>query len=643
MGSNKRLSEVSARSLAFLSILVGVICGASCGGSGGDGGGFADGGSSGSSGGGCVGFGCASDDSGGSSGGFGGSSGGSSGGPTTKLIVSDFPGTLPSSVNAAMLKAGGQPGSMKWLYPYDATVFPGGILAPVLQWSQTGTPNGVYVHMSSKLFDYQGGFAGASPTRLQIPQTRWDQAWGQSGGAADPLTVELSTSTGGTVATIREKWTFALGSLKGVVYYNTYTSPQVSNNGAVMRIAPGASAPTAFISIAGTSPFGPCISCHSLSANGSMLVAQQHFYPGGLQAPGSMSFNLTGGATPNPTAPLASTTNDDWGFGGVYPDGSRLLTCGEAGMTGGLFPAGPGNNPGMIGPKPTVMYDTKTGMTINLTGLSVKYAMMPMFSPDGTKVVFNDFDNGNGHSLMVMDFNAATNTFSNPKSIYKDANNFPGWPFFTPDNSQVIFVSGDSSNFASLRNPPVQASPTDIAAGDLWLVNLSNNTAHRMDAADGYLNGNSYLPYPGRDEHLNFYPTVTPVASGGYFWAYFTSRRNYGNMIAGPVTDSQSKKIWVTAIKIGGTPGSDVSAPAFYLPGQELASGNIRAFSALAPCKGNGNSCDTGTDCCTGSCNSKKCGVAAGCSATDGTCKTVADCCDKSNQCYGGFCAVIVQ
>ena len=131
---------------------------------------------------------------------------------------------------------------------------------------------------------------------------------------------------------------FALGSLKGSIYYNTYTSPQVANNGAVMRIQPGAATPTALLTIPGTSPVGPCISCHSLSADGSTLVAQRHQYPPGLVQ--SESYDLKNNGVPNPNSPLAKVINDDWGFSALYPDGSRLLTDGSPGQSGPILGAG---------------------------------------------------------------------------------------------------------------------------------------------------------------------------------------------------------------------------------------------------------------------------------------------------------------
>jgi hypothetical protein len=594
--------------------------------------------------------------SGGDDGGSSGSSGSSSGSfgddgsvgfgdgghpnPTGPVNVNECPGMLTAAQVTALQAGGAVDPAMKWLYPYDGTVFPGGITAPVLQWTpQSGGASGIYLHLHSMLFDYKGCFPGQTAMQLPVPDAAWVTAWLQSTGANDPLTVEMTTIVNTTVSgPISEKWTFALGSLKGVVYYNTYTSPQVMNNGAVMVIQPGAAKPTPFLTIPGMSPTGPCISCHSVSASGSMIVAQRHQYPGGLIQ--SESYDLLKTPVPNPAMPLATIKTDDWGFSAVFPDGSRVLTDGQPGMTSGLFPAGPGDNPGMEGPKASTMYDPNTGQTIPFTGLTGTHAMMPSFSPDGTKLAFNDTDNGGGHTLVVMDFDKSTNTLSNAKQVFKDTGGYPGWPFFTPDSSSVVFYDGDSSNFASSHDPPGNT----VAQGNLYLVDVASSVAHALDAANGLLaNGSTYLPYGTRDQNLSFYPTVSPVAAGGYFWVFFTSRRNYGNTLVDANDNPPSKKLWVSAITIGGKPGLDASHPAFYLPGQELASGNIRAFATLSPCKTDGMSCSTGIDCCGGACNNGSCGEPMGCSNVDEKCTTSADCCNTGLQCINGFCASVVQ
>jgi hypothetical protein len=284
------------------------------------------------------------------------------------------------------------------------------------------------------------------------------------------------------------------------------------------------------------------------------------------------------------------------------------------------------------------MYDPRSGTTIAMTGF-VQYAQMPMFSRDGTKIVFNDYDSGGGHSLAMMDFDSTRNAFSNKVSLFTDPSLYPGWPFFTPDGKWVVFALGSSPNYASLTNPPSPGTGTS----DLYVVDVASHTAHALDAANGFANGASYMPYPNRDEHLGFYPTVSPVAAGGYFWVFFTSRRNYGNTIVGSVDDPKSKKLWVTALSLDAQPGTDPSHAAFYLRGQEEASGNIRAFATLAPCKGNGQACSSGIDCCGGFCQNGQCGGAQGCAHTDEKCSSDADCCDHSQRCIGGFCAVVTK
>jgi hypothetical protein len=258
--------------------------------------------------------------------------------------------------------------------------------------------------------------------------------------------------------------------------------------------------------------------------------------------------------------------------------------------------------------------------------------MMPSFAPDGSKVVFNDYDNGQGHSLAIMDFDNATNTFSNRKEIFRDAGLFPGWPFFTPDAKKVVFALGDGSDFATAQDPPLWRQ---LNHSDLYVVDSAGSTKPvLLELASGG-------PLNTRDQHLNYYPTVSPVAAGGYFWVFFTSRRSYGNVMTQPETDATTKKIWVSAIDIE-SGGADPSHPAFYLPGQELASGNIRAFATLSPCHSDGSSCATGIDCCSGFCVEGSCSPPKGCSNVEDKCKINEDCCD-SLRCIGGFCGSVVK
>jgi hypothetical protein len=205
----------------------------------------------------------------------------------------------------------------------------------------------------------------------------------------------------------------------------------------------------------------------------------------------------------------------------------------------------------------------------------------------------------------------------------------------------VIFALGDKADYTTFDQ---------MARSDLMIVDVATKTAAQLQIADGYRNGAFYLPGgEKRDAHLSFYTTMHAVASGGYGWLFFTSERTYGNVITDAIADptmigsstpSRVKKIWLAAVDLNAAPGTDPSHPAIYLPGQEEASGNHRAFAALDPCTMDGTTCTSGTDCCGGFCTDGKCGKGPDprCSNMDEKCTTSADCCNKMLWCIGGFC-----
>ena len=81
----------------------------------------------------------------------------------------------PDSVKA--LKQTGLTPSNRWLYPYANTVFPRGLPAPVLQWDGP-SPDAIYLHISSMLYDYQGclTLAAARPELRDPAGQPWDAA-----------------------------------------------------------------------------------------------------------------------------------------------------------------------------------------------------------------------------------------------------------------------------------------------------------------------------------------------------------------------------------------------------------------------------------------------------------------------------------
>ncbi|MEO8875594.1 MAG: hypothetical protein ABI461_08410, partial [Polyangiaceae bacterium] len=112
-------------------------------------------------------------------------------------------------------------------------------------------------------------------------------------------------------------------------------------------------------------------------------------------------------------------------------------------------------------------------------------------------------------------------------------------------------------------------------------------------------------------------------------------------------TNPIPKKLWVAAIDINPTPGVDPSHPAFYLPGQELNSPNMRGFWVVDPCRSNGSSCDTGDECCNGFCRAPGDGGGLvcsnkppGCAQELEKCTSSADCCGTGSlTCINGTCS----
>ncbi len=255
--------------------------------------------------------------------------------------------------------------------------------------------------------------------------------------------------------------------------------------------------------------------------------------------------------------------------------------------------------------------------------------------------------------LMTYDDAASPPLFGAPAVIATDASHAVAWPSFTPDGNAVLFHAGDSFDTSGGSGVPHYA--------DLRLADLADgNKVATLDALNAWSSsgaGATYLPYGAAEEaHSNYEPAVLPVAVGGYYWVVFTSRRCYGNTLApggtttggdnrwgsvvmGNEVPSIRKKLWIAALDVTAAAGKDRSHPAFYLPGQELEAGNMRAFAALEPCKANGVACESAADCCGGFCRpsgTSEAGVPSltcvpkpsGCSHEDESCTVTADCCD---------------
>jgi len=609
-------------------------------------------------------------------------------------------GGAVDTTTAGVLASPGNDGKAQGLaiiYPYAGTMWPRGILAPLIQWSWSfGDADAIQINLttSSGSFTYSGTFSrpailqqsGGKFIRHPIPQDIWqmatDTAGGVINGQRDHLTLSVTLAKNGQgYGPITQTWDVAPGRLKGTVYYGSYGTRLSTSNwsnqigASVLAIKHGATDPTLVTSST------ECQVCHGVAAKGSDLVAEDDKYPGDGND-WDVWYDLT-----NPTQPqwpgtwLPKTTPGLYTWGAISPDGlvyfSNSAPCniasgskcmspdpnnaleGATDTPSGLYALSSGS--GIVSPS---QIQTQLGLTSQLGG------SLPEFSPDGKHVVFtfykggpgSDGSHGDGKSLAVVDFDESTKTFSNLRTLYTPTCSgcVATAPFFLPTSDGVVFELVTRSNgwFAgTTADKSVDQSWSNCpnlngARAELWWVDLATKQAHRLDIADG----NGYLP-TGPDGHdddtsLQFDPTVAPIVSGGYMWVAFTSRRLYGSVATINPWCSQTngvdftpysqnpmtKKLWVAAFDVGATPGTDPSHAAFYLPGQELTAGNFRSFWVLDPCESDGSSCETGDECCGGYCETPADGGALVCGSTKQGCGNEGDTCTTNADCCGLVC-----
>ncbi|HSN98841.1 MAG TPA: dickkopf-related protein [Candidatus Nanopelagicales bacterium] len=504
----------------------------------------------------------------------------------------------------------------KFLYPYDRTVFPRGILAPEIHLGPGSSPGtAFYVHIVATDFEYEGFFAGSSAsTQLQMSQSAWDALTTVASGKD----VEVHVSklfNAQKYGPIKRTWKIAPGRLHGIIFYNTYDSPLAGGTGAIMRIKGNSPTPEVLL--------GNCTVCHSISADGTTAAAANDNGPGGV-------FDLSNGQV-NP--PNVWATGQRAAFAALYPDQGQVLVTN--GAPSNFWPP---NTPGTSSSWVSELY-TKTGQLIPGSGIEAFYAQTPVFSHDGARLAFADRSPVAPYPsvLGILDYDAVAQQFSGYDVL---ATPQPGrhlsWPAFTPDNRFVVFQDGQGDDLATWSGNTGRLYAVDVQTKQL--VYLAN------------LNGDGYMPGGIRDENKNYEPTISPIPSGGYFWVMFTSRRTFGNKLTG--SEWETKRLWVAALDINPQAAADFSHPAFYISGQELTSGNSRGFWSHDPsCKANGDECVSGNECCEGFCNLDdasnppvyRCGPSDGeCADELEPCEISADCCDPEHQCINNVCTQVV-
>lgn len=522
---------------------------------------------------------------------------------TVKLHLTENNGSVPGNVQAALKAATNPDPSIVWAYPYDGTVFPRGLGAPPLEWNGGGAGDFYYVHVTSPTFELESFTTAPPPARYAFAAPTWTKFVDSTSGQSD-LAVSRWDGANATVVA-KHKWTIAPASMRGTIYY------WANNVGRVMRIKPGAGAPDDFSAgTFGSLPASSCtMTCHTVSADGSTLVSGGDTLGGSYNLLTNQPMHDTGGTA-------GSAQKRAWAMPAVSPNGKYMV------QNASPLPGPPGAADGL--------WDTASGGKVSPSGLDGVHLGMPAFSPDGTKLAYVGVDATPG-SLRVFDFNMTGPTASNDRELVpQGAGATIAWPSLTPDAKWIIYHRGNYD--------------TRLSSADLF---LASSTTPNQEVRLAALDGDTYPFAAGaRDKGWNFEPTFAPVPSGGFFWVVFTSRRTYGNELLG--TKDQVKQLWVAAIDQNVVQGQDPSHPPFRLPGQAIDSLNMRGYWALDPCKGDGQGCQSGTECCGGFCDGS--GPDGGlvcksatteCSQDGDRCNQTSDCCNAGNgvTCINHVCA----
>ena len=547
--------------------------------------------------------------------------------------------SLVSTLNVGMLSPTDQaalggatavdPAVTSFAYPYTATVFPRGLLPPEEQWNGGAMGDRYSIQLTAPSFDLTLYLNADPPSRFTMPTATWNSLTASAAGA--DVTVQLNRVTGASTAYVSatQTWHVADANLRGSIYYWAISEGQIYK----IDLPTGTRSPvfdSGQSSAVGTpaplddsAPLSPpwedngsgkrCVACHSVSKDGSTLTSV--FSRAGSEGP--LGFVNIASATISAVGDYQANGRYD----ALTPNGAQSLVNLDA--------------------KTMQLLDTATAMPIATALDGVANLCDPSFSPDGTLLALAaSCDPGFGYPVEFRTSNLVTYAYANappyfmtPQTILTSAGvgDAIAFPSFSPDSQFIFLQRGDYSR--------AKYGTNQHGNDDLYVTAAQPNaTAIALANAN---NPGGVLP--ADSQHLNYAPTVNPIAEGGYIWVVFTSPRDYGNEMVSPqgpapmdATYSNHKQLWVTAVDANiGT--VDPSHPPFWLPGQDSTTPNMFGYWALSPCEpttgdAGPSSCTAGFECCSGFCRDMGAGPVCvsnpgGCHQVGEACMTSADCC----------------
>jgi hypothetical protein len=282
-----------------------------------------------------------------------------------------------------------------------------------------------------------------------------------------------------------------------------------------------------------------CVGCHAMSRDGKRIAV-------GLDDPGPSPLKILD---------VASRKLISSGKGNFYafsPDASKIITSNGKSME---------------------LHEVATLATLEPKPL-VANGTMPDWSGDGSRVVFADngwyppFDDVNPGrvriwkgSLKLLPFDGATGTWGTVSTLVPSNNDNNYYPAFSPDGDWIVFNRCTSCDPSTEWGTP--GSSYDAKDARLWLLRADGKSKPtELKLANG--EGDQATSWP------KFSPFVHQVGGSKLLWLTFSSRRDYGLRLLG----KYQAQIWMVAIYPSKAEFGDPSAAPFWLPFQDIKTGN---------------------------------------------------------------------
>jgi TolB protein len=307
---------------------------------------------------------------------------------------------------------------------------------------------------------------------------------------------------------------------------------------------------------------GTCVGCHVLSRDGTRISL-------GLDIPAPSPYKVFDVATRAMIYAQGTPFGGGSNFFSFSPDTTQIMTSNGASI---------------------VLRDAKDGTAI--TDPLVSVGAMPDWSPLGVSMVFakpstpppciGGFCGAPGvdaASIEVLKKTAGVWDASSSTLVpFGGQNNY--YPTYSPDGAFVLFN----------RSPSNQNS-FDAKDALVWVVDGGGGTPVQLATAS-----------TGGDSWPKWAPQVQSYKSGQLMWLTFSSRRAYGLRLA----DGSTAQIWMVGFDPAkAKAGLDPTGPAFWLPFQDLGSGNHIAQWVT---KVERKPCGADTECASGEiCRAGKC------------------------------------